>query len=87
MKINWKVRLRHPAFYTAAAALIGLFVTDMGWVEIGQYEMYVQLLLGVLVAGGFIVDLTTAGISDSKQAMTYDEPKKEDGADEQGNFY
>lgn len=74
MKINWKVRLRHPMFYTALAGLVGFILTDAEVLDAGKYETYVELLFGVLVAGGFITDLTTPGISDSERALTYDVP-------------
>ena len=86
-KINWKVRLRHPAFYTALAALIGMIVTDAELIDAGKYEMYVQLVLGVLVAGGVVVDMTTAGVKDSKQALTYDKPKKDGKTHGENEFY
>lgn len=77
MKVNWKVRLRHPAFYAALTALIGFILVDLQVIDMGKYEMYAQLLLGVLTAGGVVIDFTTEGVSDSRQALTYDEPKKD----------
>lgn len=74
MKINWKVRLRHPMFYTALAGLVGFVLTDSAVIDAGKYETYVELLFGVLVAGGFITDLTTPGISDSQRALDYEKP-------------
>jgi phi LC3 family holin len=76
--INWKVRLQSYPFWVAVFALIGLIVTDLGVMELGEYEKYVDAILLVLVAGGIITDPTTDGISDSKQALTYDKPKRDD---------
>lgn len=81
MKINWKVRLRHPMFYTALAGLLGFILTDSGVLDAGRYETYVELLFGVLVAGGFITDLTTPGIRDSRLSLDKDKPT--DGEDMQ----
>lgn len=74
MKINWKVRMRHPLFYTAVAGLVGFILTDAGIIDAGRFETYVELLFGVLFAGGFIADLTTPGLSDSPRALTYESP-------------
>lgn len=80
MKINWKVRLRHPAFYTALVGFAGFIISDSGVMDLGQFETYAELFFGVLVAGGVITDMTTAGASDSKKALGYDKPR-EDGND------
>lgn len=76
MGVNWTVRLRHPAFYTALVGLVGMIVTDLGWLDLGRIETYASLLFAVLVAGGVIVDLTTDGFGDSDQALSYTEPRK-----------
>lgn len=78
MKINWKVRVKSYKFWVALAALLGLIVTDLGLMDVGRYETYVQAVLLLLVAGGVITDPTVAGLSDSKLAMTYEKPKKDD---------
>lgn len=86
MNINWKVRLRHPAFYTALVGLVGLIVTDIGLMELGRFETYAQLLMLVLISGGVISDLTTEGLADSDQALNYDKPKPKEDKDN-GDFY
>lgn len=73
--INWKVRLRHPMFWTALFALVGFILVDSGVIEAGKYETYVELIMGLLIAVGFVTDMTTKGFSDSDQALTYKEPK------------
>lgn len=78
MQINWKVRVRSYKFWVAVFALLGLIVTDLGLMELGDYEKYVEAILFVLVAGGIIVDPTVAGLSDSELAMTYEKPKKDE---------
>ena len=62
MKINWLVRFRNKTFLASLLALVVAFIFD---------------LLGLLGMLGVLIDPTTAGVGDSKQAMTYIEPKKE----------
>lgn len=84
MNINWKVRIHNKTWWLtlvpavlvliqAVASLFG-FVLDLG--ELGNKLMYVVeclfLVLGIL---GIVNDPTTAGVSDSAQAMTYKNPK------------
>ena len=92
MKINWKVRMKNPVFWAQLAtaivlpilAYLGLQWSDMtSWVALG--EILVQavknpvILVSVVVSvWGIVNDPTTAGLSDSKKAMGYQSPKKED---------
>lgn len=73
-KINWAVRLRHPAFYVALMSLIGFILVDMQVIDMGKFEIYSQMILGVLTAGGIVVDFTTPGVPDSPRALSYEEP-------------
>lgn len=75
MKINWKVRLQKKSFWVAIFALIGLVITDVGLLDMGTYEKYVDAVLYVLITGGVITDLTTKGLGDSKRVMNYSEPR------------
>ncbi|WP_217588720.1 phage holin [Lentibacillus saliphilus] len=77
MKINWKVRLRSKKFWVALAALLGLIVSDLGLMDAGHYQTYVDAGLLVLIAGGVVADPTTAGLSDSKQALNYKKPRRD----------
>lgn len=77
MKINWKLRLRNKTFWATLIPLIVLLLQQLGlnfvpdnWEEIFSTVMAILLLVGV------INDPTTAGISDSDQALTYNEPKE-----------
>lgn len=84
--INWKVRLKNKSFWLSlipaillmiqvVAAPFGL-VLDFG--ELGnQLLAIVNAIFAVLVILGIVEDPTTAGIGDSSQALTYEEPKKE----------
>lgn len=86
MNINWLVRLKNKSFWLsfipavllliqAVAAVFG-FTLDFG--ELGnQLRSVVNTLFAVLALLGIVTDPTTAGINDSKQALTYTEPKKE----------
>ncbi len=92
MKINWKVRMKNPVFWAQLAtaivlpilAYLGLQWSDMtSWAALG--EILVQavknpvILVSVVVSvWGIVNDPTTAGLSDSKKAMGYQSPKKED---------
>lgn len=86
MQINWLVRLKNKAFWVAiipallllvqtVAATFGLTL-DLG--EIGDKLLaVVNAVFSVLAILGVVVDPTTDGVSDSTQAMTYEEPKKD----------
>ena len=83
--INWKVRVKNKAFWVALIPAILLLVQvvagvfgytlDLG--DLGnQLLEVVNALFAVLAILGIVTDPTTAGVSDSEQAMTYTEPKK-----------
>lgn len=86
MKINWKVRLKNKVFWTAfipaillliqvVAAVFGISL-DLGALG-GKLLDVVNAAFSLLVILGVVADPTTAGVSDSTQAMTYDTPKSE----------
>lgn len=84
--INWKVRIKNKMFWVTlipavlllvqvVAAVFG-FTLDLG--ELGnQLLAVVNALFGVLAVLGVVTDPTTAGVADSKQALTYETPKKD----------
>lgn len=90
MKINWKVRFKNPVFIaqlilsvlTPILAYAGLTIQDITtWGALGN--LLVSALSNPYVLGLVIVsvwnavnDPTTAGVSDSVNALTYEEPKK-----------
>jgi len=78
-KINWRVRLQSRTFWLSAFALIGFILGEFNVWDAGRYDALVDILLLVLVSAGVIVDPTTAGISDSKQALGYGAPRKDGG--------
>ncbi len=92
MKINWSVRIKNPVFWgNLAAAIILPILAYMGlnwedmttWAGLGTILLEAVknpvILVSVLVSvWNLINDPTTSGLSDSKTAMTYETPKKED---------
>ncbi len=91
MRINWKVRIKNPYFWfgliaialTAVGAKPEMFTS---WtILITLLIMQVKNLLGnpfalgcvVVAVVGYINDPTTSGITDSKQALLYQKPKKD----------
>ena len=82
MNINWKLRLKNKAtlislitvIVTFVYSILGIFniVPPLGQSEVQQLlVMIVELLVGL----GIVVDPTTSGVSDSEQALEYNEPK------------
>ena len=85
MKINWKVRINNKAFWVAiipatllliqAVASVFGFTLDLG--DLGnKLLVVVETLFVVLTILGVVTDPTTAGVSDSEQALTYTKPKQ-----------
>lgn len=74
--INWKVRLQSKTFWVALVSLLGILAQQLGLKVPDNLEGVVNTLLAIGVLVGVITDPTTAGISDSEKALTYDKPKK-----------
>ena len=83
--INWKVRIRNRAFWVSlipavlllvqsGAAMFGinLYLGETG----NRLLAVVNQLFAVLTILGIVNDPTTAGLSDSENAMTYQVPKE-----------
>lgn len=82
MKINWKVRLQHKQFWVSLIALLLVLVNQIAGifnVDITIYNAQItaisETVLSILGLLGIIIDPTTVGTSDSKQALKYDKPK------------
>jgi len=85
--INWKVRIKNKTFWLTiipavlllvqvVAAVFG-YTLDLG--ELGDRLLdVVNAVFTVLVILGVVNDPTTAGVTDSTQALTYTEPKKKE---------
>lgn len=90
MKINWKVRFNNPVFVgqlilailVPILAYMGLTLEDLTtWNKVGKviFEAYRNpyvLMLVLVSVYNTITDPTVSGLSDSKQAMTYNKPRK-----------
>ena len=85
MKINWKLRLQNKttlaAIVAAGVALVYQILGLIGVVPAVSQDAVMQtasMVINLLVLLGIVVDPTTAGTSDSSQALEYDEPRKEE---------
>ena len=86
MNINWKVRIRNKNFWLALIPALLLLVQVVAapfgykWV-FGvlnqQLAAIINAVFALLSILGVVNDPTTAGSSDSAQALTYEEPRKE----------
>lgn len=83
MKINWKVRLKQKEFLVAmfsaillAAQAIGnLFGFTISETIGAELTVTFNAILSVLTVSGIVIDPTTNGVSDSENAMEYEDPK------------
>ena len=82
MNINWKLRLQNKATLTALImALVALVYQVLGVFgvvpKISQDELttVIGMVINLLCLLGIVVDPTTAGVSDSARALTYDTPR------------
>lgn len=83
MKINWKVRFKNKTWLvTFLVAILAFVYQILGMFDIvppitqDMATQLVTIVINMLVAVGVVIDPTTAGTSDSEQALTYQEPKK-----------
>lgn len=90
MSINWKVRFKNPVFIAQlliAVLLPILTYLGMSWEDMTTWAALGRVLLEAVKNPVIVVavivsvwnainDPTTAGLSDSKNAMTYTTPKK-----------
>ena len=96
MNINWKIRLKNPSFWvsviiavvTPVFAYTGLTAQDMTtwsavWdiIKSAASNPYVLLMAAVSVYNA-VIDPTTTGVTDSAQALTYDEPNSDKTAED-----
>ena len=91
MKINWKVRLKNPVFWTTIIpAVTGMVYTVLGALGVvpalteNMVLNIMTVVITALTALGVLVDPTTAGLSDSHMAMTYKAPRADDTDEEEG---
>lgn len=85
MRINWIVRLKNKTFWLTAIPALLLLISQIAalfgftW----DYTPLAQQLsaicgtvFGLLALVGVVNDPTTDGVSDSRQALTYQSPKE-----------
>ena len=86
MNINWIVRIKNKAFWLAlipaVLLLIQVIAAPFGYewdfvVLNEQLTAIINALFSVLAILGVVTDPTTAGITDSNQALTYRAPKED----------
>ena len=84
MSINWKIRFKNKTFWLAlipavlllaqqVAVLFGVAL-DFGGLQ-DQLMTIVSSVFALLAIMGVVADPTTVGVTDSIQALGYDEPK------------
>lgn len=82
--INWKVRIKNKNFWLSLIPALLLLIQAVAYVfgftldlsEMGDKLLaVVNALFAVLALLGIVTDPTTAGVSDSAQALTYEKPK------------
>lgn len=87
MKINWKVRIKNKVFWLALVPAVllliqvvaAVFGIDLNLDALGDKLLaVVNALFAVLTILGIVTDPTTAGVSDSKQAMEYEKPRADE---------
>ncbi len=74
--INWKLRFKNKATLLAIASTVILLAQQLGLKLPDNIADVVNTFLTLLVLLGVVNDPTTAGVSDSRQAMDYAEPRK-----------
>lgn len=83
--MNWKVRIKNKTFWLTVIPAILLLVQVIAAVfgytldfgDLGNKLLaVVNAVFALLAILGVVNDPTTAGVADSSQALTYQEPKK-----------
>ena len=86
MKINWKVRAKNKTFWLAlipallllVSQVLALFGVSFDYSQLSeQLTNIVSTVFVILALIGIVVDPTTKGINDSKQALKYEYPKED----------
>ncbi|SET69392.1 holin, phage phi LC3 family [Oceanobacillus limi] len=86
-KVNWKVRVKNKSFWLAIIPAVLVVVQLVaGWFDIpiaadligAELAKLVNGVFTVLILLGIVTDHTTDGVGDSKQALGYVKPRKDD---------
>lgn len=85
-EMNWTVRLKNKTFWLSLVPAVLLLVQvvaapfgyewDFGVLN-EQLAAIINAAFAVLAILGIVTDPTTAGVGDSKQALTYKAPRKD----------
>ena len=84
MSINWKVRIKNKTFWVALIPALLLLIQQVCAVfsvqlDFGELQAQLISIVGtvftLLAILGIVADPTTVGVTDSIQALGYDEPK------------
>lgn len=76
MGINWKLRLQNKTFWLTLIPLLVLLLQQIGLNIVPEnWEDIFKTIMAILTLIGAVNDPTTKGLTDSDNAMTYDEPK------------
>lgn len=85
MNINWLVRIKNKNFWMVIIPTVLLLIQQIAAVFGFQLDLgdlgnklldIVETVFIILAVIGIVTDPTTKGLSDSKQALTYDRPKE-----------
>lgn len=86
MKINWKVRAKNkmfwlsliPALLLLVSQVLALFGISFDYSQLSEQLTEIASTVFVILAlVGIVVDPTTKGVNDSKQALKYEDPKED----------
>ena len=75
--INWKLRLQNKVTLIALLGAIFLMSQQFGLDIPKNIQDGVNTFVYILVLLGVVNDPTTSGITDSKQALKYENPKED----------
>ena len=75
--INWKLRLQNKVTLIALLGAIFLMAQQFGLEIPKNIQDSVNTFVYILVLLGVVNDPTTSGITDSKQALEYENPKED----------
>ena len=86
MKINWEVRFKSKTFWVSLLSFVLLLITQVLYIFnikfdgpywFGVLAPIIDTIFGILTLLGIVVDHTTKGIDDTKQALSYTEPRSD----------
>ena len=75
--INWKLRLQNKVTLVALLGAVFLMAQQFGLEIPKNMQDGVNTFVYILVLLGVVNDPTTAGVSDSKRALDYQEPSED----------